>query len=112
MDPWQMALDAMFIGPGSAAAVFVRTGEPPRVVRVIQGRPDRTTGFADGQTILGTNQFEIRRSDVAEPLQHDVVVVGAVIENDAAVGGERFSLLGEAMLDLEGLTWTIGAEPA
>ena len=51
--------------------------------------------------IEGTNVFEIRKSEVAEPVKGSLVRIGEV----------RFKLLGEAMLDVEGMTWTIGGSP-
>ena len=49
--------------------------------------------------IQGTNLFLIRRSEVAAPQK------GGKIISD----GATFTLRGEAMLDVEGLTWRMGA---
>ena len=100
MDPFATALDALFHAPGSAAATFTPKGgvPAPDPIRVIRRQPDKAIGFGDGQIIEGTNAFEIRRSEVSEPKRGDQLKIGAT----------TFKLLGDAMLDVEGMTWTIG----
>ncbi|PTQ59747.1 hypothetical protein C8J26_2599 [Sphingomonas aurantiaca] len=103
MDPFAAALDVLFFAPGSSEAFYTPKGgvERPTPIRVIRGQPDKSVGFGEQQVIEGTNVFEIRKSDVAEPER------GAVIR----MGDARYKLLGEAMLDLEGLSNTIGGSP-
>lgn len=99
MDPFALALDALFSAPGSKEVTYYPKDGPGRVgVRVILGQPDQTVGFGGQQIIEATNVFEIRVSDVAMPAKGDVVVIGPA----------TYKLLGEPMLDVEGLTWTIG----
>lgn len=103
MDPFAAALDVLFFAPGSSEAFYTPKGgsEQPVPVRVIRGQPDKAVGFGEQQVIEGTNVFEIRKSDVTEPVKGSLIRIGDV----------RFKLLGEAMLDVEGMTWTIGGSP-
>ncbi len=103
MDPFAAALDVLFFAPGASEAFYTPGGaaEQPSPIRVIRGQPDKAVGFGEQQVIEGTNVFEIRKSDVTQPLKGSVVRIGDV----------RFKLLGEAMLDVEGMTWTIGGSP-
>ncbi len=103
MDPFAAALDVLFFAPGSSEAFYTPKGgsEQPAPVRVIRGQPDKAVGFGEQQVIEGTNVFEIRKSDVTEPVKGSLIRIGDV----------RFKLLGEAMLDVEGMTWTIGGSP-
>lgn len=99
MDPFALALDALFSAPGSKeVAYYPKDGVGRTGVRVILGQPDKSVGFGEQQIIEGTNVFEIRVSDVTMPAKGDIVVIG-----DAT-----YKLLGEPMLDVEALTWTIG----
>ena len=100
MDPFAAALDVLFFAPGSSEAFYTPTGgaERPNPIRVIRGQPDKAVGFGEQQVIEGTNVFEIRKSDVAEPVKGSLVRIAEA----------KFKLLGEAMLDVEGMTWTIG----
>lgn len=100
MDPFAAALDALFNAPGSSAAIFTAyaTNEP-QPIRVIHGRPDKTVGFGDGQIVEGTNIFEVRLSDVPEPERDDTIEMGE----------RTYRLVGEAIVDVEGLSWTMGA---
>ena len=103
MDPFAAALDVLFFAPGSSEAFYTPRGGVERVIpiRVIRGQPDKSVGFGGQQVIEGTNVFEIRKSDIAEPES------GAVIR----IGDARFRLLGDAMGDVEGLSNTIGGNP-
>jgi hypothetical protein len=102
MDPFALALDALFSAPGSKEVTYYPKDGPGRAgVRVIFGQPDKAVGFGEQQIIEGTNVFEIRVSDVSMPAKGDIVVIGDV----------TYKLLGEPMLDVEGLTWTIGGSP-
>ena len=100
MDPFAAALDVLFFAPGSDEAFYTPRGgaERPDPIRVIRGQPDKAVGFSGQQVVEGTNVFEFRKSDVAEPVKGSVIRIADV----------RFKLLGEAMIDVEGMTWTIG----
>ncbi len=100
MDPFAAALDALFNAPGSAAAVYVPVDGFPTDIRVIRSQPDVNTSFGDSQIIQATNVFEIRRSEVAAPTHGGRLMIG----------DEIFAIQGDGRLDVEGLTWTIGAE--
>ncbi len=95
-----MALDVLFYAPGSDEAFYTSRGGAERAqpIRVIRGQPDKSVGFGGGQIVEGTNAFEIRKSDVADPASGDIIRI------DTA----QFKLLGEAMIDVEGLSFTIG----
>ena len=108
-DPFAAALDPMFFAPGTAAAVYQPgDGSPPFPVRIIRSRPDE---MGPRNTVQAANVFDIRRSDVPQPLHGDFVAIEGEIVDGAITGGEMFELIGTAMSDVEGLTWTIGAEP-
>lgn len=111
-DPFAAALDALFNGPGSAAAVYFPTMGPPVPVRVIRSQPDQVSRFGEASIIQATNLFDIRRSDVERPENGAILVVGGSLTDGVVDGGEAFTLHGGAKLDLEGMTWMIGAEPA
>ncbi len=109
MDPFAAALDAQFNAPGSAAAAYQSiSGTAPFPIRVIRAQPDE---LGPRNTVQATNTFDLRRSEVTDPAHGDAVAIGAAIVDGAIVGGEMFELIGTPMLDVEGLTWTIGAEP-
>lgn len=112
MDPFRAALDAMFEAPGSDAAVYQTGAAPVFPIRVIRSAPDRFGSFGDGQIINASSTVSLRRWEITEPKRGDVVTIGATIENGAAVGGERFEVFGDPILDLERLSWTVGIEPA
>jgi hypothetical protein len=109
MDPFAAGLDAMFSAPGSAAAVYQPTdGSAPLPIRVIRGQPDELGARG---LVNATNVLDLRRSDVANPQNGDIVAIGGEIVDGAVTGGEMFELYGVARLDVEGITWTVGAEP-
>lgn len=113
MDPFALALDALFMAPGSAAAVFQPADGVPVNVRVIRSAPDRDTGFGQGRVIDNAGTIlELRRSDVESPQPGDFVVIGGEIVDGQVTGGEAFTLFGDPVLDLERIGWTCGATPA
>lgn len=99
-DPFSAGLRVIFGGPASVEAYYQPKGADPlpQPIRVIRGQPDDTVRFGDGSVIIGTNLFEIQRADVARPGDGDRLVIGT----------SSFELLGDAVLDTEGLTWRIG----
>ncbi|WP_156361374.1 hypothetical protein [Sphingomonas sp. Leaf67] len=98
-----MAIDAQYRAPGSVAADYWAGGGtlPPVPVRIIRSRPDRIERFAGFQIDVRTETFEVRRSEVAQPVIGDLI----------AVGDERFEVLIEPQIDVEGLSWIMLAEP-
>ncbi len=108
-DPFAAALDALFNAPGSAAAAYQSiSGTAPVPIRIIRAQPDE---LGPRNTVQATNTFDLRRSEVAQPVHGDVVAIGGVVIDGEIIGGEPFTLIGTPMLDVEGITWTIGAEP-
>lgn len=101
LNPFELALDAQFHAPGSAEASFVPAGgEPlPDPIRVIRSQPDVETDYGPGAVIRDANIFLMRRSEVPAPRKNAQLKIGAL----------TFILKGEAMLDVEGLTWRMGA---
>ncbi|TCP30697.1 hypothetical protein [Sphingomonas sp. BK235] len=100
-DPFSASLGVFYRGPGSVEAQYQPRGAAaplPGSIRVIRGQPDSEANLAETRTIEGTNVFEIQRADVAEPRHGDTLIIA----------GTSFRLLGDAMLDLEGLSWKIG----
>lgn len=100
-----MANDAQFFAPGSDEASYKPAAGDvlPDPIRVIRSRPDLDTSFGDGgRVILPTNVFLIRRSEIAQPAKGDMLAIGAA----------RFKLQADAMLDVEGLNWRVGAVDA
>lgn len=112
MDPFAAALDAQFNAPGSSAAVYVPQGGAPVAVRVIRSQPDTSIGFQQARAIQQSNSFDLRRLDAPAVAHGDSIIVGAELVAGEVVGGEAFDILGDPMLDVEGLTWTCGAAPA
>lgn len=109
MGPLAAALDAIFNAPGSAAAVYQPAdGAPPFPVRVIRGQPDELGARG---TVSAANVLDLRKSEVPDPRHGDFIAIGGEIVNGAITGGELLEIYGQARLDVEGLTWTVGAEP-
>ena len=112
-DPFALALDAMFMAPGSAAAVFQPANGSPYHIRVIRSAPDREVPFGQGRVLDNAGTlFEIRRADVDSPRNGDFIVIDGAIVDGQVVGGEQFTLFGDPVLDLERLGWTCAANPA
>lgn len=102
VDPFALALDAMFHAPGSAAAVYQPATGSPVNIRVIRSAPDRETRFGEGRILNNAaTVLELRRSEVPNPVDGDAVVIG----------DETFRLFGDPVLDLERIGWTCGANP-
>ncbi len=100
-DPFVMALDVLFYAPGSAAAMFTPIDGAPRTIRVIRTVRAADAPFGGTPIQMDAAVFEIRRSEVAEPLEGDTLQVGA----------EAFKIVGDPDLDVEGLTWRCEAPP-
>lgn len=101
-DPFAAGLGALFGGPASVAADYFAGGAGAAVpIRVVHGQPDGQVEWGEQAIVAASNMFEIRRADVAQPAAGDVLALTA----------GRFVLTGEPRLDVEGLTWSCGAEP-
>lgn len=101
IDPFASALDAIFYAPGSAEAYYSsdETGRLPDPIRVIRSQPDADASLSARQIVQSTNQVEIRVSDIRKPKAGDQLELPTV----------KLQLVGEAMIDTEGLSHTCGA---
>ncbi len=103
VDPFALALNALFYAPGSSEAVYQPAGGLPVPVRVVRSAPDRETRFGGGRVLDNAGTIlELRRSDVPNPADGDTVLIG----------DETFRLFGDPVLDLERIGWTCGANLA
>lgn len=108
-DPFAAALGAMFRAPGSAAAVYLDEYNLPQEIRVIRSQPDRDQRYGQVMAVVSDGTFSIQRSDVAQPADRSFIILGARLIGTDPVGGEWFQINGPAMLDAEGLTWSVAA---
>lgn len=100
VDPFALALDALFYAPGSADAVYQPASGPSVPIRVIRSAPDRETRFGDGRILNNAGTvLELRRSEVPNPTSGESVMIG----------GETFQIFGDPVLDIERIGWTCGA---
>lgn len=111
-NPFASALDALFHAPGSEAAVHISVyGQRTEGIRIIRSRADRALRLGDGEIITATHVIEVRMSDLAEPCDGDTLLTGQINDAGLFVQAGEYVLTGEAMSDVEAMTWTIGAEP-
>lgn len=112
MDPFQIALDAIFTAPGSSAATYFPVDGDPVPIRLILSRPDEVANFRGSSVVQATYQLSIRRSEVPAPQSGDFVQIeGGEFPQLDGVFTDRLNITGDPMLDVEGITWTCGAEP-
>lgn len=113
MDPFQAALDALFNAPGSLAATYHSAADAPAPIRVIVSRPDDTVTFRGSRIVQSTYEITFRKSEVPEPLKGEAIVVdGGQYLSVSGVLTDALHLMGDPQLDVEGLTWACGADPA
>lgn len=114
VDPFALALDALFHAPGSADAIYYPAdGSPARAIRVIRSAPDRDIAFGQGRALDNTGtSLELRRSEAANPKNGDIIAIDGALTEGVAVGEQVFKLFGDPVLDLERITWTCGANEA
>ena len=113
-DPFALALDALFHAPGSAEAIYYPAdGSPARIIRVIRSAPDREVRFGQGSVLDNAGTvIELRRAEVSDPKNGDMVVIDGSLTEGVTVGQQVFKLFGDPVLDLERITWTCGANEA
>lgn len=113
MDPFAVALDALFSAPGSAAAVYQPNFGEPVAIRVIISSPEDEASYGGGQrTRMRGKVLEIRRSDAPCIKPGEIVAIGATIADGQFVGGDPvLRISGDPRGDIEGLTWFCGTEP-
>lgn len=107
-DPFQAALEAQFFAPGSSAALYVPVAGPLVPTRAIRSQPDQQVAFGAGQVVLASNEFQLMRSEIANPAEGDAIQL--VDDAGLPVPAGHFRITSEPMLDVEGLSWTCGAE--
>lgn len=100
-NPFVAALDALYASALAIDAVFTSNGVSTPV-RTVRSQPDQISGYGEGQIVQASNLFELRRSEVSEPSAGDTIAVGADV----------FAIVGDPMLDTEGLAWTCAVRPA
>ena len=77
MNGVSLAIDAVFARLGQDA-VFTPQGGADILVRVISKRPDAIVEFGETRIHAETSMFEVRVSELADPLPGDQVAVGSV----------------------------------
>ncbi len=110
-DPFATGLGALFSAAGSVAAVYVPATGAAFPVRAILGGKDEEQPLGDGAIVVTVTAIQLRRAQVPEPEQGAFVVLGGAIVAGKVVGGDVYELTGVPMIDVERITWTIGAEP-
>ncbi len=111
VDPFAAALEAQFNAPGSAAAVYLSSSAMPVPIRVIFGQADQSVSFGGGRIVQASHQLLLLRRQVPDPAEGDTVFVDAALDGYRITGGRQFRFIGDAVGDLEGLMWTVGADP-
>lgn len=102
-DPFAVGLVALHgAAAGLAATYFPVDGPAVPGIRVTRTRPDRLGQFGDTAILPASNSFDILAADVAVPAIGAEILLGT---------GERFAISIEPLLDVEGVSWTCGAEP-
>lgn len=109
-DPFATGLGALFSAACSVAAVYVPAAGTPYQVRAILGGKDEELPVGGGAIVATVTVIQLRRAQVPQPEQGDFVVLGGQIVGDQVIGGDVYELTGEAMSDIERITWSIGAE--
>jgi hypothetical protein len=95
------AVDATFAAFG-IDAVYTPAGGEPVPVRIIARRPDTIVGFGETRIHAETATFDVRGSEVADPLHGDRLTVA----------GETFVVQGEPeRRDPDRLVWNLNARP-
>jgi hypothetical protein len=95
--------DALFRDPNIAQnAVYTPQGGEGVAVRVVQRAPDITVDALGVSVHRETGAFEIRVSEVAQPVRGDTIVTG----------GRTFTVQGAPVLDDTRLVWVLEARPS
>ena len=103
MTAFAAAIDAIFADPNVAADAVYTTVTDGEVlsVRVIRKSPDVLQGFGGAQFQAESNMFDLRKSEIAQPLKGDTF----------AIGTARYVVQSEPMLDRLQLVWTLDVRP-
>lgn len=95
MDPFAMALDALFEAPGSLSGHYSSPSLGTVPVRVVPRQSRGDVGIVRPRSVVTGAVFDLRTSEVASPLVGDVLVVDGIVRQ----------LAFEPQIDAEGLTW-------
>lgn len=103
MSAFAAALDSLFTDPSLARTALYRSGGlgDGVSVRVIAKRNDQISEFSDISIVSATARFDLRVSEVPEPLEGDTITLD----------GETFIIQGEPIRDTERLIWTVDTRP-
>ena len=97
-----LAVDAVFARLGQDA-VFTPQGGSDIPIRIIGKRPDAIVEFGETRIHAETSMFEVRVSELVDPLPGDQVFVGGV----------AYVIQGEPeRRDPDRLVWTLDVRPA
>ena len=104
MNAFSAAMDRIFAHPDMAiSAVWIAGGtSEERPVRLIRRAPDRITEFGSARILSETLTADIRISELTDPRQGDLIVIGA----------ESHVIQGEPIRDRDRLIWTLDLVPA
>ncbi|MBC9248607.1 hypothetical protein H4P12_18270 [Paracoccus sp. 11-3] len=104
MNAFSASMDLIFGHPDmGTSAVWIAAGtSEERQIRLIRRAPDRITEFGSARILSDTLTADIRISDLGDPRQGDLIVIGA----------ESFAMQGEPMRDRDRLVWTVDLVPA
>jgi hypothetical protein len=97
-DSARLTVDTIFNKFGRAASYQLNSGEQ-RGVLIIWRMPDRVMDVADSFVKSGTDLFEIRVSEIENPLAGELIYLDHF----------QFKVYGEPMLDQHGLVWKLEA---
>ena len=102
MKAFAIGMDALFADDNIAMeAIYTAGGGTPVLVRVVARRADSITGFGEAKLWSGSQRFDLRVSEVANPRPGDRLEIGS----------EAFLIQGEPTRDTERLIWTIDVHP-
>lgn len=99
-NPFAAAVSVLHNGPGSQAGSHVAADGSITPVRLVRRGPDRASRFGDVQVYAGTHVVDVLLSQIEQPNLGDRFLVGDL----------DLTISVEPVLDVEGLTWTCGAE--
>ena len=98
-DPFAAGLSALHGTGASVAAEYTPPGGAPVRLRVIHEQPSEIVGGGMPEAVMDTHRFIIQRVDVALPQAGGAIV----IDPDGAA--EAFTIIGDPLLDVEGVSW-------
>jgi hypothetical protein len=97
-DPFVQLISRLFLRLGTPAVYTTQAGVSLNV-RVITKAPDTVQDFGQTHLVVDTQRFELMASEVKQPRDGDRLVLGGVC----------YVLHGEALIDRDGLVWTVSA---